>query len=158
MKAADEQLKQAREIMRVNEMLRSRVIYKFVDDLSIPPLTPKQMALVVAVMHTGGISIKSLADELGVTASSASIMVDRLVDAGILTREQNPADRREVVIRISSEYQRIVEPIERHVLQYLVGLLHSLGGEKAAMWYAVNQRIREILELEGARPRNVSRS
>lgn len=139
---------QAREISQTVELIQSRMMAVLSDDSMMPALTPRQFALVIRVRNKGGISIKDLADELGVTASSASTMVDRLVEGGILTREQNPADRREVIVRVSADFEQQIEPVERCVLRFLVDLLEKVGPECAKMWTSVYGRIRRILEDE----------
>jgi len=139
---------QARDITQTIDLIHARVIVGISEDTSLPALTPRQFTLVIAVRNKGGASIKDLADSLGVTASSASTMVDRLVEAGILTREQNPADRREVIVRVSGELEKMIEPAERSALRFLVDLLEKMGPEYADMWAAVRARIKEVLKLE----------
>ncbi len=145
---SEDRWKQAREITQTVDLIQSRMMSGIAEDPKWPALTPRQFTLVVRVRNKGGISIKDLADELGVTASSASTMVDRLVDAGILTREQNPADRREVIIRVSAKFEKQIEPVERCVLRFLADLLEKIGPQYADMWATVYARIREILEAE----------
>src|SRR5688572_7000674 len=59
---------------------------------------------VQAAMHlalSGGLTVGELATELGVTPGWASRLADELVLAGHAVREQDPADRRVVRLRIS---------------------------------------------------------
>lgn len=139
---------QARDIIRTIDIIQGRVVSGLSEDASMPALTPRQFTLLITVRNKGGASIKELAAALGVTASSASTMVERMVEGGILTREQNRADRREVIVRISSELEKIIEPLERGALRMLVDLIDKMGPEYARMWAAVHARIREVMAEE----------
>jgi DNA-binding MarR family transcriptional regulator len=103
------------------------------------------LTLLILIREKGSTSIKEIADNLGVGTSSVSIMVDRLVEAGILTREQNPSDRRGVIVRVAADVEKTIKPIERQALGTLVDLLDTLGPETARTWREINARIREIL-------------
>lgn len=111
-----------------------------------PELTVAQANAVMIIRDRGQVSVTDLAHALGVSAPSASIMVDRLVEMGVLTREQNPADRREVVIRLASKMDEHFEVFERHVLDFFVDLLKHVGPEHARMWTEVYSHVREVIE------------
>ena len=53
-----------------------------------------------------GISLKVLAEQLGITPAAASEMVDTLVNKGVLTRTPDPRDRRAIAISVSDELQK----------------------------------------------------
>ena len=57
------------------------------------------------VLQTGpdseGISLKNLADELNLSSSAVSVMVEMLVQKKVLERKSSEVDRRQVLIRLS---------------------------------------------------------
>jgi DNA-binding MarR family transcriptional regulator len=59
----------------------------------------------------GDTRLNQLAYRLGVTPSTAMRMVDRLIAAHLVTREQNKADRREVLIGLTHEGTRLVREV-----------------------------------------------
>lgn len=63
---------------------------------------PQFRTLVVLDSHDG-MSLNALAKVLRVNASSAMRMVDRLLAAGLVTREENPNNRREVVLDLTPQ-------------------------------------------------------
>jgi len=93
-------------------------------------------------------TIKQLTQALCVKAPAASTMVDRLVEMGIITREENPADRREVQVRVSPKQESLIQEIERRHLQITMDLFDKIGLEYARMWGALCRRIQEILDSE----------
>ena len=51
--------------------------------------------------ESDGISLKNLADCLGLSSSAVSVMVEALVQKKVLERRASAADRRQVLIRLS---------------------------------------------------------
>ena len=60
-----------------------------------------------------GIMLKELAENLSLSSSAVSVMVDTMVRRGILERQISPDDRRRVMIRISSRGEDIDEKYDR---------------------------------------------
>ena len=113
-----------------------------------PPFTPQQFHVIMTVREHGSVSLKKLAEALDLKAPSVSLMVDRLVVMGVLTREQNPADRREVIIQLSAETSANIEEMEKHMLLSFTELVEKIGPEYARMWCEVCNRIQEVLAKE----------
>lgn len=114
-------------------------------------LTFAQMSTMGAIHEVGQVSIKELAGLMGVSAPSASVMVDRLVELGAVTREHSRHDRREVCVNLSAEGLRVVEELLEAVHQSIVEIMEGIGPEMTAQWCEVYGRIHEILdEVDGA--------
>lgn len=64
-------------------------------------VTLTQFRTLVVLDSRGATNLNGLADTLGVNSSTAMRMVDKLLAAGLVTRHDNPANRREVVIELS---------------------------------------------------------
>lgn len=71
-------------------------------------LTLAQFRMLVVLDSRGAMNISRLGEHLDVIPSTAMRMVDRLAAAGMLEREANPANRREIVIRLTDEGRRVV--------------------------------------------------
>lgn len=146
---------QAREIYRTVRVLKDRLCHKFQErardsngtDLG-NELTFVQTNVLMAIDERGDLSIKELADVLHVTAPSASAMVDRLVEMGMLIREQSQHDRREVRVRLSETGGIHFQDMERQILDYIRALLIQLGPSCSAQWCDVYARIRDIIAAE----------
>lgn len=147
----DSQWQRARDIATAVERVHNHLVSSLAEDIPIPEVTPRQVILLFFVRDRSGASIKELAGLLRVTPSSVSTMVDRLVEGGMLTREQNPGDRREVMVRISPEFEKTLEPLERRALQALVKLIDQLGPDMAEKWWSISLRVLEILNEEEQR-------
>jgi DNA-binding MarR family transcriptional regulator len=63
------------------------------------------------VVGQGETKLVTLAERLGVNPSTALRMADRLVAAGLVSREVNPNNRRETVLRLTGEGRRLVADV-----------------------------------------------
>lgn len=83
--------------------LSARSIAAVDDTITIP-----QFRLLVLLANEDPLKLTAIAGHLGVNPSTATRMVDRLVSAGLIERETNPASRREVVVRLSHAGRTLV--------------------------------------------------
>ncbi|MDT8915182.1 MarR family transcriptional regulator [Amycolatopsis sp. PS_44_ISF1] len=71
-------------------------------------ITLPQFRLLVVLHSRGPLKHAALAELLGVNPSTASRMVDRLVTAGLVTRQDSPSSRREIAVELTGEGARVV--------------------------------------------------
>jgi DNA-binding MarR family transcriptional regulator len=74
-------------------------------------VTITQFRTLVVLEGHGDTRLNQLAVRLGVTPSTALRMVDRLIAAHLVTRQENKADRREVLIALTSQGARLVREV-----------------------------------------------
>src|SRR5688572_19066098 len=76
-------------------------------------LTMAQLKALMVVVQTGGISSRGIADRLSISAPAVTPLVDRLIDQKLVKREDDPSDRRVVLIRptarAQSTYEKLME-------------------------------------------------
>ncbi|QFG21150.1 MarR family winged helix-turn-helix transcriptional regulator [Actinomadura sp. WMMB 499] len=72
-----------------------------------PAVSPIQLRAVEAIARFGRLNLGGLADELGAIPSSTSRLCDRLEAAGLVVRETAPADRREIIVRLTEQGERL---------------------------------------------------
>ena len=75
-------------------------------DVDILSLTMSQQRLLREILlqtapESEGVSLKKLADELNLSSSAVSVMVEMLVQKKVLERKSSEVDRRQVLIRLS---------------------------------------------------------
>ena len=71
-------------------------------------VTLTQFRTLVVLDNSGDINLNGLAEVLGVNASTAMRTIDRLLAAGLVSRTENPANRREVMLRLTSAGAELV--------------------------------------------------
>ncbi|WP_407566018.1 MarR family winged helix-turn-helix transcriptional regulator [Streptomyces sp. 184] len=74
-------------------------------------VTLAQFRMLVVLSTHGSVKLVALAQQLGVNPSTAMRMVDRLITAGLISRQVNPSDRRETVLRLTPAGLRIVDEV-----------------------------------------------
>jgi len=109
-------------------------------------LSVSQLHAVKIAHENGPLTISELAAALGVSPPSASTMVDRLVEKGLLSREPSRKDRRKVLVSVSPEALKKIDTIEETILQSFVDLVEKVGPKTAKMWCQVLKKVREVQE------------
>jgi len=148
----DETLERAREIYRAAKLLQLWLTRRFEEVAKAgaqsgvcTELTFPQFNTLIVVRDATELSIKELAERLHVSPPSASSMVDRMVDMGMLAREHSRQDRREVRVRLAEAGEATLVAVEDEVLQGIGELLEAMGEKGAATWCSVYRRITELL-------------
>jgi DNA-binding MarR family transcriptional regulator len=67
-------------------------------------LAPRHLTLLAYLQHDGPLTVNQLAERLEVAPTTVSLMVAGLSRQGILTREQDAADRRRRIVAIGPRY------------------------------------------------------
>ncbi len=108
-------------------------------------LSMAQVQVLMTIQSCGESTISNLAERLNVSPPSASAMVDRLEDKGLLHRERSMEDRRKVVVRLSKEAAAQAERMEGAVLAAFLDLVGKVGPETAEKWCEVLERVEQVL-------------
>ena len=67
-------------------------------------LAPRHLALLAYLQYEGPLTVSELADRLEVAPTTVSLMVGDMSRGGILTREEDDADRRRRIVAIAPDY------------------------------------------------------
>jgi DNA-binding MarR family transcriptional regulator len=95
-------------------------------------ITPQQHLLLLAVRGHGAypeVTIADVAERLQVRHHSASRLVERGVQRGLLERRVDPVDRRKVRVALTTEGERLLTEITRANKRELRALENQLFGE-----------------------------
>jgi DNA-binding MarR family transcriptional regulator len=105
-------------------------------ELSLP-----QLFLLVTLHERGTLTVSALAELLGVTAPSASTLIDRMEERGLVARERDAEDRRVVHVTVTEEghtlldemvgmkrdrVRQVLSRMNAEELQHVVGAIHGL--------------------------------
>jgi len=151
-------LEQARHIFTAGKLLRRHIFSTVIraeaekqkQDGPWPELSMAQFNLLTAIRAAGEITGSELAAQLGVSPPSVSVMVDRLVERGLLVRRRSARDRRKVALSLSEQAASHFGHIEEKVLASFVSLVEALGPETAAQWVEVLHEVEQVLRQQAA--------
>lgn len=109
------------------ELLMHRVASWHAPDFMGVAVTMSQAKVLYLVAAARGMRMSELAGRLGVSISTTSGLVDRLVDHGLLARHDDPADRRQVVVTITPTGSADLERFRELGAAQMRRLLERLG-------------------------------
>lgn len=137
---AAEQLAAATERLR---RLGARVWRHIEDELGLSPMH----AHVLEAIGEGATQVSTVADACGRHVSSASRLVDTLVGRGLVTRVEDAADRRAVVLGLTAEGRRAATRITEVQRSFLARVLDRMEPDDVAALTATFARFAEAAEL-----------
>ena len=105
-------------------------------DLSI-----SQFHAIMMIRKRKKVSLKELAAMQQISPPSASAMVNRLVEKGILRRSQCRSDRRKIEICLTDEALGRHEKVEKAVFASFVDLIEKLGPDATQKWCSVLEQV-----------------
>jgi DNA-binding MarR family transcriptional regulator len=126
------------EVIAGYEALMHRMAGAHAPEFLEIPVTMPQAKLVYLLGAAGDLHMSELVARLGVSLSTVSGLVDRIVEAGLATRHEDPADRRQVVVGLTpagaSFIDRFRELNARQMRELLEQLAdHELDGVRATL-------------------------
>jgi DNA-binding MarR family transcriptional regulator len=101
-------LKQDREEEKPEELQRA-FEQGSLGERHFPPL--------IVLSLEGPMSVSELADRLGLTVATSSLLVGELSRAGLVERSEDERDRRRTIVSLSEEIRKIAEPRIKERLQ-----------------------------------------
>ena len=108
------------------ERLMHRLVVSHAPEFTEVSITMAQAKVLYVVMAAGRLRMSELAARLGIGSSSASELADRLVEMGLLQRNQEPDDRRQVVVSATTAAEALIERFRELNQRQLRELLEQL--------------------------------
>ncbi len=137
---------QADEIQNIlelqDELVRYRAAWDLGPWLELDMSTPQLKALLL-ISEERGIRMRELSRRLGGSFSNATVLVDRLVDRGLVERLAEPEDRRVVLVRATKEGRHLIEQLVTSWRTLSGPLLETLASEDLA---TVQRALRLLLK------------
>jgi MarR family transcriptional regulator, organic hydroperoxide resistance regulator len=93
-------------------------------------LTLTQLRSLFLIANKGSTNFRKLAEALGVTPSNVTGIVDRLVEQGLVSRTQNPEDRREMTLQATDKGQALVSNLKEVGIKHMTQILSVLSLEE----------------------------
>lgn len=112
--------------------------------LSDPTFPQIRSMLVLSTL--GPTTLKDFAANLNISPGSASEMVERLVEGGWVTREQDPGDRRRVVIKLTPAAASLADAHENAVLGQLARIMQAMEPAYVDQWLDLAQYMAGVLD------------
>ena len=125
-------------IMRVMGRIRS-IVHEGMD------LTYNQYKMLLTIYDKGNCPLNVLARELHIAMSSASEMVDRLVNQGFVFRTVDEDNRRQVMIYTTEKGEELIRELRRGIVENYRTLLERLPPRDQERLVVAFESLAEIL-------------
>ena len=89
-------------------------------------MTLSQCTAMIEIGRAGFLSVNQLAERLDLDKSTVSRSSDRLVVEGLLLREEDPADRRYVVLKLSDKGKQSYSNLEQRMASYFENVIAEI--------------------------------
>lgn len=109
---------------------------------SLGGLTPSQASVLSTLDRHGPLTMGRLADHEAISKPSATGIVGRLVDKGLVSRIADAGDKRSFIVQITSDGRALIDRRREERTAYLARRVDSLGDED----HRVLERAIELLE------------
>ena len=115
------------------ELMMQRLISGHAPEFTEVGVTMAQAKVLYVVMAAGKLRLTELAGRLGIGPSSASEIVERLVELALLSRTDDPDDRRQVVITTTPSAVALLERFRELNQRQMRELLGRLDADELAV-------------------------
>ncbi len=95
-------------------------------------LGPRHAPVLFAVALDGGLSVSELAERVGLSVATTSLLVGELSRAGLVTRSEDERDRRRTIVTISDDRRQPVNAWARQVMEPMRRALERLSARARA--------------------------
>lgn len=123
-----------REIFELNEQIRVQS-FALVGPKAFPPdLTMRQLHVLLAAAASESVTVHQVAEALEISAPTASGLVDRLADKGLVTKVEDSADRRVRHVQLTPDGEQIISQLDSAYDRLLGDMLDLLEDDELAAY------------------------
>lgn len=134
----------ARELLRA-VMLVMRTVAAELRRSSDEPLAPAQFGTMLKIAN-GACTMTDLARHQAVSLPTVSKSIDALVRRGWIERCVDPSDRRQTLIRLTAEGQRVMADVKRRAEDLVAGKLAALSDDERARLVDASNLLTRIIQ------------
>ncbi len=109
-------------------------------------MTFSQCTALVEIGRGGFLSVNQLAERLDLDKSTVSRSSDKLVADGLLLREEDPNDRRYVVLKLSDKGLQIYRDIEQRMADYFETVIADINPKERQQLLVSLQLLTEAIK------------
>jgi DNA-binding MarR family transcriptional regulator len=80
-------------------------------------LGPRHMPVMIAVTLEDGLSVSAIAERIGLSVATTSLLVGELSRAGLLERAEDPSDRRRTLVSLHNDHRAVMRRFVRKIVE-----------------------------------------
>ena len=103
-------------------------------------LSLSQLLALNFIYHKGSLGVSDLAEKIGISNAASSQLLERMVQQGIVSRHENPEDRRNKLIKLTEKGKELIKDILTSRGKWLEELQHTMTPDE-------QQQVQQVLQL-----------
>jgi DNA-binding MarR family transcriptional regulator len=115
-------------------------------------LAPRHLIAIAVISIAGELTVSELAESEGIAVSTASLLVTKLVDAGLVVRREDATDRRRIWLSVHPSYRAEAEAI----LEQRLSPLRQVYGRFSPKQMATTLEVLDALAEELSHPEEIN--
>lgn len=133
------------ELLEDFKLLKRTSVFHHPNSLDIPHITPAQWGVLMFIEQNKESTVKDVANNLSITSSAATQLINGLVDSSYLTREMSKKDRRTVILSLSKKTKTHVDKMKKDCLRQFLKIFEVLSDKEFSEYILINKKIVERL-------------
>lgn len=108
-------------------------------------LSMPQIATMQLIRAEGAQTVSAIAEHLNLSLGATSHLVERLVQKDLVGRDEDPADRRQKLVTLTSSGRTLVAELDRRAADAMEALLETVPeASRRALYDAVDEVLRDL--------------
>lgn len=108
-------------------------------------VTPSQFAVMKKLYDRGSLTVSTVAEDLQVSLSAVTALVDRLCQAGLVTRHRDELDRRMVNLELTGEGRRLTKKCDSIRYEVVSKYIGHLDDADLLQLIRINKKLLHIV-------------
>ncbi|HDP78044.1 MAG TPA: MarR family transcriptional regulator [Mesotoga infera] len=114
------------------------------------PITPAQFDVLQVLFFNGEKRMSDISRWLGITKSTTTGLVKRLIDADLVERRRSDKDRRSFIIDISDSGRTLIEKVIDRRVEYLKSVMTEIKSDQVKALEVIVKNLLEIMDSKKA--------
>lgn len=114
------------------------------------PITPAQFDVLQVLFFNGEKRMSDISRWLGITKSTTTGLVKRLIDADLVERRRSDKDRRSFIIDISDSGRTLIEKVIDRRVEYLKSVMTEIKSDQVKALEVIVKNLIEIMDSKKA--------
>ncbi|RDI92358.1 MarR family transcriptional regulator [Mesotoga sp. Brook.08.YT.4.2.5.2.] len=114
------------------------------------PITPAQFDVLQVLFFNGEKRMSDISRWLGITKSTTTGLVKRLIDADLVERRRSDKDRRSFIIDISDSGRTLIENVIDRRVEYLKSVMTEIKSDQVKALEVIVKNLLEIMDSKKA--------
>ena len=137
-------------LQRLEEMMKSFHAFKKPtafkgDSAKMPRITSSQWTVLRSIGQRGTCTVKDISEDLSMTSSAVTQLVDGLVHSRYVVRKVNENDRRKVALTLSAKSTQNIERMKKHMLEHMLNAFSVLNDTEFEQLFKLNKKVADSL-------------